>query len=88
VREAQTLRVQQESGVAGEGRATAGQGPTAAGRDASFGVERFADQRVTRGGEVDPDLVRPSRRGGDLDEGGAGAPLQHANLAVRLLAQG
>src|SRR5947209_927141 len=88
VREDDALRVQQESGVAREGRASAGR-PAAADRgEPSFTVERLADQWMARRGEVNPDLVRPSRPGRDLEQAGAGAPLQNANLAVRRLAEG
>src|SRR5437773_12564940 len=88
VREDDALRVQQESGVAREGRANAGRLPAADRREPSFAVERLADQWVARCGEVNADLVRPSRPGRDLEQGGAGAPLQDANLAVRRPAEG
>ena len=58
VREDDALRVQQESGVAREGRANAGRLPAADRREPSFAVERLADQWVARCGEVNADLVR------------------------------
>jgi hypothetical protein len=48
---------------------------------ASGGIERVSDQRVSRRGQVDPDLVASPGHDPDLHDGLSMAALQHADMA-------